>query len=150
MSTLKTTNLFRFGLIVFFLGFFIAGQGFTFTNTKTAPVLEEDQGRWVKLGQRRVDRKLDRDVIMVTAQEGRFSKLKFRVRRTGINMHKVVVHFGNGEKQEIALRRNMAANSETRVIDLRGGQRVIKKIVFWYDTKGVYRAKGILAAWGRR
>ena len=50
-------------------------------------------------------------------------------------MHKLVVHYGNGETENIELRNNFSAGSESRVIDL----RVIQKIVFWYDTKNLAR-----------
>ena len=54
-------------------------------------------------------------------------------------MHKLVVHYGNGETENIELRNNFSAGSESRVIDLRGNKRVIQKIVFWYDTKNLAR-----------
>ena len=54
-------------------------------------------------------------------------------------MHKLVVHYGNGETENIEPRNNFSAGSESRVIDLPGNKRVIQKIVFWYDTKNLAR-----------
>ena len=54
-------------------------------------------------------------------------------------MHKLVVHYGNGETENIESRNNFSAGSESRVIDLPGNKRDIQKIVFWYDTKNLAR-----------
>lgn len=105
--------------------------------------------KWEKLGQRKVNFKLDRDEIFVTANEGAFSAIKIGVKNTGINMHRCVVHFRNGDTQNVQLRDNIAAGSTTRVIDLKGGKRIIKKVVFWYDTKNIKFKKGTLELWGR-
>ena len=105
---------------------------------------------WEKLGQKKVNRNVDRDEIRVTSSEGRFSKLRLEVKNSGINMHRMVVHFANGRKQEIELRKNIAAGGSTRVIDINGGKRVIKKVVFWYDTKGLINNKATVVLWGRR
>lgn len=105
--------------------------------------------RWEKLGERQVNYGLDHDEILVTAAEGRFSALQIRVKRGGVNMHKLVVHYGNGERDEIELRDNFAAGSESRVIDLSGARRVIRTVDFWYDTKNVADRKAVVELWGR-
>ncbi len=106
--------------------------------------------RWERLGKRRVDYGLDRDEIFVTAREGRFAALKLVVRKAPIHLHRAVVHFGNGERMEIHVRKRIAAGGETRAIDLPGGRRVVRKVVFWYDTSGLPRGKAVVELWGRR
>ena len=105
--------------------------------------------RWEKLGQKKVKHGLDRDELYVTGKEGRFTKLKFVVKGSALNMHRCVVHFANGDKKEIELRHNFAQGSTSRIIDLPGNKRVIKKIVFWYDSKNLMTGKATLAVWGR-
>jgi hypothetical protein len=107
------------------------------------------KGPWEMLGMRKVNYSLDRDEIIVTRAEGIFTALKVKVKKAPINMQKLVVTFGNGEVEELELRNNFAAGSESRVIDLPGNKRVIKKIVFWYDTKNIANRKGIVEVWGR-
>lgn len=107
------------------------------------------KGPWELLGMRKVNYSLDRDEIIVTRAEGVFTALKVKVKKAPINMQKLVVTFGNGEVEELELRNNFAAGSESRVIDLPGNKRVIKKIVFWYDTKNIANRKGIVEVWGR-
>lgn len=105
--------------------------------------------RWEKLGERNVNFRVDRDEIFVTASEGRFTALKIKVRKGAINLHKMVVHFGDGSEQEVETRNNIAAGGESRVIDLAGNRRVITKVVFVYDTKNFADRKAEVELWGR-
>ena len=107
-------------------------------------------GQWQKLGQRRVNYGLDRDEIFITGREGSFSKVKLMVKRSGITMHRMIVHFANGSQQKIELRQNISAGSATRTIDINGRRRVIKKVVFVYDTKNFRSRKAVVELWGRR
>ena len=104
---------------------------------------------WELLGTKKVNYGVDRDEILVTAQEGRFTGLKLMIKDSPINMHKLAVHFGNGEVEEIELRENFRAGSESRVIDLPGNRRIIRKIVMWYDTKDLAVGRGTVEVWGR-
>ncbi|MEM1218118.1 MAG: hypothetical protein AAGH79_04370 [Bacteroidota bacterium] len=112
--------------------------------------LEFPPNKWERLGQKKVSHKLDRDEIFITAREGRFTKLKFVVRNSALNMHRCVVHFANGDKQEVNVRHQFKQGSDSRVIDLKGNKRVIKKVVFWYDSKNIATGKATLVLWGRK
>ena len=107
------------------------------------------QKPWEKLGERKVDYALDRDEVIVTAAEGRFTALKNKVKKGGINMHKLVVVYGNGERDELELRNDFAPGSESRVIDLEGNKRAIKKVIFHYDTHNIAHKKAVVELWGR-
>ncbi len=115
----------------------------------TVTSVAETSRPWELLGVKKVNYGLDRDEIDVTAQEGFFTGLKLKVKRSPINMHKLAVHFGNGEVQEIELRENFRAGGESRILDLPGNKRVIRKVVIWYDTKNLARGKGVVEVWGR-
>ena len=105
--------------------------------------------RWEKLGMRRVDFRADRDEIIVTAAEGQFDAIKIICRKGAINMHKCIVYYGNGNEEEIELRNNFKAGSESRVVDLNGKDRIIRKVVFFYDTKNFSGRKAVVELWGR-
>ncbi len=105
--------------------------------------------RWEKLGERNVNFRVDRDEILVTAAEGRFTALKIKVHKGAINLHKMVVHFGDGSEQEVETRDNLAAGAESRVINLEGNRRIITKVVFVYDTKNFADRKAEVELWGR-
>ncbi len=104
---------------------------------------------WELLGVRKVNYALDRDEIVVTRAEGIFTALQVRVKGSPINMHKIVVHFGNGETQEIEVRETFRAGTASRVLDLPGNRRVIRKVVFLYDTKNLAGRKALVQLWGR-
>lgn len=125
-------KLFLFGLLA------MAAMSFTL-----------DQRPWELLGSRKVNFAADRDEILVTRAEGVFTGLQLRVKRGPINMHRMIVHFGNGETQEIELRENFRAGSASRVVDLPGNRRVIRKVVLVYDTKNFANSKAVVELWGR-
>jgi len=108
------------------------------------------QAKWEKLGSRVVNYGLDRDVIHVGAQRGGFTKLKVAVSGGAINMHKMIVEYQNGTKESIDLRFNFSKKSASRVIDIRGGKRLIRDITFVYDTKNLSRTKAKVHVLGRR
>lgn len=105
--------------------------------------------RWEKLGMRAVNYGLDRDEIPVTLAEGTFNSVKLIVNRSPINMHRFVIHFSNGDTQEVWVRQTLRRGDATRIIDLKGGKRGIKKVVFWYDTKNLARGRAVVELWGR-
>lgn len=126
----------------------LVSMSFKMAEMPAAPV-NSDQDPWEMLGMRKVNYGLDRDEIVVTRAEGVFTALQIRVKGSPINMHKVVVHFGNGETQEFELRENFRAGSISRVLDLPGNRRIIRKVVFLYDTKNLAGRKAVVQLWGR-
>jgi len=119
-------------------------------NTPTEVCVDEELvDEWTVLGRRTVKASLDRDVIDVTVGRGLFKKMKFTVKNAPIHFEKMIVHYGNGSVWEHAIRHNIAAGSETRVIDLPGNKRIIKKVVFYYK-KGTWTARTpVVTLWGR-
>lgn len=132
------TTLSLFTLIIAF----VFGSSFT--------TLDTDIRTWKKLGAKKVSYKLDRDVIHVGAYEGTFTKLKIAVTGGSVNMHKMIVEYGNGTRDNIPLRYNFNKRSDSRIVDLEGGKRVIKKIIFVYDTKNRSRQKATVHVFGKR
>ncbi|HRH99551.1 MAG TPA: DUF2541 family protein [Saprospiraceae bacterium] len=106
--------------------------------------------QWKILGKRTVKFSLDHDEIPVTVAEGTFTKIQFRVKRAGINMHRCVVHFADGSSQEIEMKENFSAGSSSRVVDLEGNKRIINRISFWYDTKNKRAKTAIVEVWGKK
>jgi len=116
----------------------------------TAPQKSSDSLKaWTKLGSKKVNYGLDRDVIHVGSREGGFKKLKLKVSGGSLNMHKMIVTYGNGTRDEINVRHNFSRASSSRIIDLNGGKRIIKTITFWYDTKNLARKKSRVTVYGK-
>ena len=89
---------------------------------------------WVKLGERVVQGKTDKDTIPVGKAQGNFSKLMFVVEGSELEMHDVNITFGNGQNWDPKVRHFFRERTATRVIDLPGMQRFIKKIDFLYGN----------------
>ena len=107
------------------------------------------QSNWQKLGSRKVNFKVEKDEIVVGAQEGTFTKLKLLVTSGSLNMHKMVVVYGNGKREEIQLRHNFSSKSTSRLIDLKGNKRAIQKIIFWYDSDLTRKGRATLSVFAR-
>ncbi len=104
---------------------------------------------WERLGSRTVNHAIDRDEISVTARDGTFRKIKLRVRHRQVTFRDVKVHFANGDVQDVELRRAIPAGGETRVIDLAGRNRVITRVVFWYNTTRVRGKRAVVELYGQ-
>lgn len=137
---MKTIN------ILFVVSFLI---GMLVSNNVAVAQTNSVSEDWQQLGTHVVDYTLDYDVIPVTHKKGTFTTLKFRVLDGNINMHRCMVTFENGDKQEIEIKHQFTANSE-KTVDLKGNNRIIEKITFWYDTKNTSSNKAVIEAWGRK
>ena len=89
---------------------------------------------WDKLGERRVDSTLDYDVIEVGAKEGRYRKVMLIVEQSSLELYNVKFTFGDGTDFSPNIRYTFAPNENTRVIDLPGDERIIRKVEFKYSN----------------
>jgi len=104
--------------------------------------------RVTPLGTRTVSFVGDKDTIMVTGQQGLFRKLRLRVSGSPLEMYNVRVVFGDGTAYSPNTRLDFAQGSWTRAIDLPGNKRVIRKIEFWYRSKGPRTGRATVQAFG--
>jgi hypothetical protein len=91
----------------------------------------------------------DHDEILVTAFEGFFTKIKFKVLDAPILLRSIKIVFGNGEAKRVRVNKKFTAGMESRVIDLPGNKRIIKKIVLNYTAVAKYKGKATFVVWGR-
>jgi hypothetical protein len=106
-----------------------------------------DSKGWVKLGEREVNGKVDRDRIEVGAHDGKFTKLTLYVENSDLDLLDFEVTFGNKEKWHPEVRHVFKEGARTRVIDLPGDERVIKTIDLKYkNLPGGGRAR--VEVWG--
>ena len=104
---------------------------------------------WQQLGTRIVDYTLDYDAVPITYKKGVFTTLKIKVNDGSINMHRCMIVFENGEKQEIEIKHQFTAGSE-KIVDLKGNNRIIEKVTFWYDTRNKSSQKAVVEVWGKK
>jgi hypothetical protein len=89
---------------------------------------------WDKLGERWVNGRADRDIIHVGRREGRFHKIQLVVEHSALEMFDVRVVFGDGSTYSPPTRLVFEPSSTSRVIDLPGGARVIRRVEFRYGN----------------
>ena len=107
-------------------------------------------GTWRLIGQVHAGFKADHDVIVVRGPYDNFRRIKFKVTDAPLNLHRLVVTYDNGEPDRIEVREEIRQGGESRVIDLRGGTRSLRKIEFWYDTKGSGKGKADVTVFGMK
>jgi hypothetical protein len=108
-------------------------------------------GQWRLLGSVEAGFTADHDSIIVAGPNDWFRRIKFKVTDAGLNLKRLVVTYENGEPDRIDVREDIPEGGESRQIDLRGaGQRKIKRIDFWYDTKGILRGRANVTVFGMK
>lgn len=105
---------------------------------------------WQQLGTRVVDYTLDHDVVSLNNSKEAFTSLKVTVKNGSLNMHKATVHFANGDKQDIDFAEVVTPESGGKIIDLKGNDRIIEKVTFWYDTRQKSTEKATVEVWGKK
>jgi hypothetical protein len=100
----------------------------------TAAADRWDSKGWVKLGERAVNGRVDRDTIAVGRDDGKFTKLTIVVEKSEIELLDFEVVFANGEKFSPGVRHYFRENTRTRVIDLPGNERIIRSINLKYKN----------------
>ena len=108
-------------------------------------------GSWRLIGQTHADHSNDHDVIVVKGPYDNFRKIKFKVTDAPLNIQHMLVTYDNGARDKIDVRQNIPQGGESRAIDLRGvGTRSLRKVEFWYDTKGFLKGKADVTLFGMK
>lgn len=108
----------------------------------------ESMTDWNRLGERMVTGGSDHDTIAVGAVEGTFTRLMLRVEHSALELFDITVTFGDGTTWSPGTRLIFAEDTVSRVIDLPGGARVIRRVDFHYSNlPGGGRAQ--LELWAR-
>lgn len=103
---------------------------------------------WEALGSRRVNFAVDHDAIEVGVREGTFNAIRIEVGGGTLEMYNIQITFGNGETWSPDTRVLFRQGSWSRLIDLPGQARVIRKIEFWYRSR-VRRGQATVRVFGR-
>jgi hypothetical protein len=104
---------------------------------------------WTSLGSRSVTFRMDRDVISA-AGDGAFRQVRFVVDEGDLELYDVRIVFANGDTFSPATRLRFGENSRSRVIDLPGTLRVIRRIEFRYRSiAGGGEGRAVVHVYGR-
>jgi hypothetical protein len=118
---------------------------------KTVRPQPAGSGSWVLIGTTQANHSADHDGIVVKGPFDNFRSIKFKVTDAPLNMQHMVVTYDNGQPDRIEVRQNIPQGGESRVIDLKGiGKRSVRRIDFWYDTKGFLKGKADVTVFGKK
>lgn len=104
---------------------------------------------WEKLGTKMVNMQADHDEIIVTAREGVFTKIRLKVMKAPIHLLNINIIFGNGTNKNVVFNKKFAPGSMTRVIDLPGNKRIIKKVNLNYKSVPAGKGRAVITLWGQ-
>jgi hypothetical protein len=101
----------------------------------------------VRLGDAHVDGSRDHDSIEVGRRDGTFRAIQLRVSGGAVDFDRVVVRYGNGTQEEVAVRNRIPDGGHTRIIDLPGDRRIIQSVDLWYG-KGRWERRPTVTLFG--
>lgn len=90
---------------------------------------------------------VDRDVIRVGSEIGKFDKVRLRVHDADIFIKEMKVVYANGEADEIVVNSEVKRDTRTKWFPLKG-DRFIKEIQFVYNSKPNFRGQARVEALG--
>lgn len=111
---------------------------------------QEKFGRWEKLGERKVNRIAERDTIIVGRDDGGFRQLRIHVLENSIHIDRLTVVYGNGANDDLPVRALIPAGGKSRVIDLRGGKRAIRRVEMVFQSIRNGKGRATVEVWARR
>ena len=94
----------------------------------------DDEADWKVMGDAKIERKSGNAQIEVGGEEGLVKRIKFEVRGSDVEFKKVTVTYQNGDPEEVDIRDTVRRGGKTRAIDLKGGNRVIKKVLISFKV----------------
>ena len=87
---------------------------------------------WDFLGDAQISSTRNHEKIQVTRRNAVFHTSQLRVSGDAIFFDRVVVHFGDGTNEELALQGRIWPGGENRVIGLSGERRTVESVELWY------------------
>lgn len=102
------------------------------SSSRRALAVEEG---WELIGESKVNFVRDKDEITVTSAN-QFTALRFRVEDREIRLNNLTVYYRNGDKLQPNVDEVIAADRDSREIELSPDGRYINKIEFKYRTTG--------------
>ncbi|MBA2612058.1 MAG: hypothetical protein H0U95_08810 [Bacteroidetes bacterium] len=112
---------------------FLAVAGLNNSAFAQTKVVLSDKTGWHKIGETTVDFGKDRDEVSIIGAD-RFAALIFKVDDAPIDLIEIEVFYESGDNQKVKVNFPIKAPGQSKTIDLNGGERSIKKILFVYKT----------------
>jgi hypothetical protein len=123
-------------------------QPTTGAATTAAPGKEIGGTGEVLFGTQAVGFGVDRDVIRVGAEVGKFDKIRFRVLDNDIYLTELKVVYASGDPDLVAVNAEVKQNTRTRWFDLKG-DRFIKEIQLIYRSRPGFKGQAHVEVYGQ-
>lgn len=107
-------------------------------------------GDWVVLGTTVANYEIDHDTIPIRGRFDHFRQLQFKVTGAPLNMHRLIVTYDNGEPEEIRTAQKIKRGALSRVINLHSPRSGLRRIDFYYDTRGSSGQRAEVTVFARR
>ncbi len=114
---------------------------------KEVDVVLNDKKGWHKIGEMVASFAKERDVMLIVGAD-KFAALQIKVTDADIIISKIEVFYENGTQEDINVRHEIKNGEKSRVIDLKGGEKQLKKVAFVYKTENGSADKAHLELWG--
>jgi len=89
------------------------------------------------LGTAHVDKSEDHKTIHVGSEAGQFHSIQLRVTGGTVEFQRVIVHFGDGSKEELADAERVRSGGKTRELNLPGERRTIDSVELRYSKENL-------------
>jgi hypothetical protein len=120
----------------------VVAAALIFTGVMASEALAQRRDSdWVELGCQTVSFRVDRDVVRVGRRDGRFSAIRLFARGGDVEMLDLKVVYGNGQPDDIQVRRILRRGERTHALDLRGAERVIDRVEMVYRAVPNFRGR---------
>ena len=123
IEIMKKTFLFLFASIV----------TMSVVTAQKVEVITSNKPGWHKIGETNAMFKSDRDVLTVLGAD-KFKAIQIKVTDAPIRLEDLEVYYENDTKEDIQVRSEFKKGEKSRVINLKGGDRKLKKVVFVYHS----------------
>ncbi len=134
------------GLLVFSLLFLVFAAVSCYSNRRSLAI----EDGWDLLGEQKVNFVRDKDEIDVRSR-GVYTDIRFKVEDREVRINDLKIYFQNGDKLEPSIDFVIAADQESRVIELSKDGRNIDKIEFKYRTTGnILQGRANVLVFGKR
>lgn len=87
---------------------------------------------WRFLGNTYINGAQDHDRIQVGGRYGEFRAVQLRVSGDAIFFQRVVLHYGNGASEQLAIGDRISPEGKNPVIDLMSEPRTVESVELWY------------------
>jgi hypothetical protein len=105
--------------------------------------------RLVFLGSASVDGDFDRDTIHVGRSAGTFRAVQLRVDGGPVRIHRLVLRYADGTREEVRVHSVIPSGGHSRVIPLSRHRRSIRGVDLWYG-KAQWRTRPVVSLHGIR